>query len=214
MEITYPLTPKYIFASRHESLVTKVKEVMDSFNDPSHDWNHIIRVCVATNIMKVDYGNSIDNELLEALCLLHDVFDHKFKTEIPIDLWYIILRHDSGYNENEVTLLLETASLISWSQFVQRNYNIPENNNIPEENKNLWKIVSNADWYDAQLWIRAWDYVKRNIPKEQLQRHWITKHQIVKNYAWGPTAKELMEKRFNEQALLIVEWTKTNDLII
>lgn len=200
-EPTYPPTPNYIFYHRHQYLIKRVKKLMKSFDDPSHDWNHIVRVCYGANIMKSDSEVTIDPEMLEALCLIHDVFDHKFDIKILYQDWYNILTEECKYSEKEAICLLNIAQLISWSQFVQRDYTIPDCDNI-----HLWKIVSNADWYDAQLWVRAWDYTKHNISGEQLQKHWVTKHRIVKNYAFGNIAKELMEKRFNEQFELISKW--------
>ncbi|KAN0022795.1 hypothetical protein ACTFIU_005535 [Dictyostelium citrinum] len=61
-----------------------VKEEINSYNDPSHDYNHIERVWkLAKNIAQkenyVDPNNSErPTELLELAALLHDVKDHKY----------------------------------------------------------------------------------------------------------------------------------------
>ncbi|KAM9966053.1 hypothetical protein ACTFIR_006241 [Dictyostelium discoideum] len=61
-----------------------VKEEINSYNDPSHDYNHIERVWkLAKNIAeKENYADPNNSErpteLLELAALLHDVKDHKY----------------------------------------------------------------------------------------------------------------------------------------
>lgn len=231
----YPPTPPFVFASRLDCIVDYVRALMNSYNDPSHDFRHIVRVCVAVRRM-YDDGNLVASEndsdgtlldLATLIALCHDVFDGKFidsaaNARHRSELHGLLC--DAGYDRASVARILDVIASVSWSKFRARNFQPPAvKDGTPFEAtlQRAWMLASNADWYDGLLIVRSRDYHASkgggslSLPSSDIADGRV-KHDVVcrwndalrhlPEHAFFTVSERMLRSRHAEQRRVLCEW--------
>lgn len=90
-----------------------VKKIMQQYEDPSHNMDHIQRVLETTEFLcQTLKFNELDTSLARLLAILHDVTDHKFKQRITSDDVQHFLQHDCQLS------ISIAVSLSNWIQYI------------------------------------------------------------------------------------------------
>jgi hypothetical protein len=121
----------------------------------------------------------------------------------------LLTLYNGEYLINEI---IEVASNISWSKYIS--------NGIPKFHGTwangmltAWKIISTADWLDAQYIIRARDHTKSVHPeyseeqiKKNVEIHWKEKLKLLHLHGFDPILSKYMKDRYQEQKKILKTW--------
>jgi uncharacterized protein len=148
-------------------IIEIVKNHMNK-NDSSHNYDHVERVIKYGNkILKNEWeewnkSNKLNiitknecEELVFLCCLLHDMEDHKYKSDNNIDIKNIL--HNSNININMINRIIYIINNVSYSKQIKNQNFKYENNNfnfqqLQQENillRFILNIVRDADRLDA-----------------------------------------------------------------
>lgn len=182
---------------------------MEEYKDPGHDYRHIMRVVENFwNIVERDETTELIHIGFLA-ATLHDMFDSKFlTTKEALDKKKQEIRDLLG-DRPLLEDIIEVAENISWSRY--------RKNGVPRFDRDVkvraWKLVSMADWMDAQLVVRAKDYILSRDPstpleqvKKSVKEHWDEKLVHLHEHAFDPVVREMMMKRMEEQKVVLEKW--------
>ena len=149
--------------SSERRLIDYVRQRMNEYQDPLHDWNHILRMMLNLSVVKDTDDTEQYVHILHRVALLHHMFDRKFlDTEDKLETRrkeVCELLSDSPY-ANEIVCV---AKKISWRTYVQEG--VPTfDGPMSVILLRVWKDVSIADWMDAQFVWRAIEHAQYRNP--------------------------------------------------
>ena len=172
--------------------------------DPGHDILHAVRVLNLS--LKIARNYTVNNNLIIAASLLHDVTDHKFsgKQEFVKNRIYSFL-NNQNFNSSEIDEFF----------FIIENISFSKNNSLNDSCSLEAKIIQDADRLDAIGAIgiaRAFSYggfknrpifyssdnlYSKNPEKNSTIQHFYDKLLLIINLLNTPEAKQIAQKRHN-----------------
>lgn len=186
-----------------EACLDFLKENLNNV-DPGHDILHAVRVLNLS--LKIARNYTVNNNLIIAASLLHDVADHKFseKQEFVKNKIYSFL-NNQNFNSSEIDEFF----------FIIENISFSKNNSLNDSCSLEAKIIQDADRLDAIGAIgiaRAFSYggfknrpifnssdniYSKNPEKNSTIQHFYDKLLLIINLLNTPEAKQIAQKRHN-----------------
>ncbi len=186
-----------------EACLQFLKENLNNV-DPGHDILHAVRVLNLS--LKIARNHMVNNNLIIAASLLHDVADHKFPK-------------NQKFIKNKIYTFLDNQYLnpseIDEFFFIIENISFSKNSSLNDNCSLELKIIQDADRLDAIGAIgiaRAFSYggfknrpifcssdnlYSQNPEKNSTIQHFYDKLLLIKNLLNTPEAKQIAEKRHN-----------------
>jgi len=209
-----------IDSSFRNNIETFVQEIMSKY-DGSHDFYHVLRVRkLALYIGRCEKMSKEELELVEICALLHDVFDHKYKTPNVSGkderLHELLVKH--GCSEEYMDQIHQTIDYVSYSKEQKSKQNPSEHSKYLQflERNPACKCVQDADRLDA---IGAIGIARTfcfggsrqrslfNFVKDE--RHDVEHHDSVDDWIESGKAKETTLGHFFDKLLLLIDLMKT-----
>jgi HD superfamily phosphodiesterase len=222
--------PQYLVEMySHETIIEKAlelsKELMDRYNDESHDFGHVLRV--RENLLEsIKCGRqkfgAKQKLRMELGAILHDVRDSKYQDTKQISEERLREYLENWVGPYDARVVLDICENVSWSRFMRG-----ETKDLGYHNIELW-MVQDADKLDAlgaQGGLRCWLYQQKKgkkLPqmliwydKERValyDGHWHTEY-AIKRYRKGyKDLKKWIKLRFEDYVVsLILKRTPLKD---
>ncbi len=128
------------------------KKVMDKGSDPVHDWRHVDRVRkIALEIVKFLKIKRIDSNLLEACCLVHDIYYGNKQEKNLLQTYFSEARESIKVLEKARTNELEFIDYWDWRVILEavKHHPLSFPFRILNKNRNIYcQILQDADTVD------------------------------------------------------------------